>query len=70
MFIFEKPRRETHEKRPQHSRQSPATPATDASKLNRSEGTIKTHLSLAHRQLRDMLRPYLQNEPLHWYRET
>lgn len=41
-----------------------------ASKLNKSEGTVKTHLYHAHRQLRDMLRPYLQNEPLQWYRET
>ncbi len=39
-----------------------------ASRLNKSEGTIKTHLHLAHRKLRDMLRPYLHNEPLGWYR--
>lgn len=39
-----------------------------ASRLNRSEGTIKTHLHHAHRKLRDMLRPYLQNEPLGWLR--
>lgn len=35
--------------------------------LNRSEGTIKTHLHNAHRRLQDMLRPYLQNEALEWY---
>ena len=34
--------------------------------LNRSEGTIKAHLHHAHRQLQDMLRPYLRNEPLEW----
>ena len=40
-----------------------------ALRLNKSEGTIKTHLHHAHRKLRDMLRPYLQNEPLGgWYR--
>ena len=39
-----------------------------ASLLNKSEGTIKTHLHHAHRKLRDMLRPYLQNKPLGWYR--
>jgi len=39
-----------------------------ASRLNKSEGTIKTHLHHAHRKLRDMLRPYLQNEPLGWYK--
>ncbi len=38
-----------------------------ALRLNKSEGTIKTHLHHAHRKLRDMLRPYLQNEPLRWY---
>lgn len=37
--------------------------------LKKSEGTIKTHLHHAHRKLRDMLRPYLQNEPLGWYRD-
>ena len=36
--------------------------------LNKSEGTIKTHLHNAHRKLRDLLRPYLQNEPLGWYK--
>lgn len=39
-----------------------------ASRLNKSEGTIKTHLYHAHHKLRDMLRPYLQNEPLGWHR--
>jgi RNA polymerase sigma-70 factor (ECF subfamily) len=37
--------------------------------LNRSEGTIKTHLHHAHRRLQDMLLPYLQNEPLEWHGE-
>lgn len=39
-----------------------------ALRLNKSEGTIKTHLHHARRKLRDMLRPYLQNEPLGWFR--
>lgn len=39
-----------------------------ASRLDKSEGTIKTHLHHAHRKIRDMLRPYLQNEPIGWYR--
>lgn len=34
--------------------------------LNRSEGTIKTHLHHAHRRLQGMLLPYLRNEPLEW----
>ena len=34
--------------------------------INRSEGTVKTHLHHAHRRLRDMLRPYLENRPLEW----
>ena len=38
--------------------------------LNRSEGTIKTHLHHAHRRLQDMLLPYLRNEPLEWHGET
>ena len=38
-----------------------------AAHLNRSEGTVKTHLHHAHRRLRILLRPYLQNEPLDWY---
>lgn len=37
-----------------------------AVRLNKSEGTIKSHLYNAHRKLRSMLVPYLQNEPLHW----
>jgi len=41
-----------------------------AARLNKSEGTIKTPLHLAHRQHRHMLRPYLQNEPLPWYEEN
>ena len=38
--------------------------------LNRSEGTIKTHLHHAHRRLQDMLLPYLRNEPLEWHGNT
>lgn len=38
--------------------------------LNRSEGTIKTHLHHAHRRLQDMLLPYLRDEPLEWHGET
>ena len=41
-----------------------------ALRLNRSEGTVKTHLYHAHRRLRSMLLPYLQNEPVEWMRET
>ncbi len=37
-----------------------------ALRLNRSEGTIKTHLHHAHQKLRDMLRPYLHNEHIGW----
>ncbi len=33
---------------------------------NRSEGTVKTHLYHAHRRLRELLRPYLENRPLEW----
>lgn len=33
---------------------------------NRSEGTVKTHLYHAHRKLRELLRPYLENRPLEW----
>lgn len=33
---------------------------------NRSEGTVKTHLYHAHRRLRKLLRPYLENRPLEW----
>ena len=32
--------------------------------LNRSEGTVKSHLHHARRKLQKILRPYLQNEPL------
>ncbi|MDE0427436.1 MAG: sigma-70 family RNA polymerase sigma factor [Candidatus Poribacteria bacterium] len=41
-----------------------------ALRLNRSEGTVKTHLYHAHRRLRSMLLPYLRNEPLEWMRES
>ncbi|MYF99958.1 RNA polymerase sigma factor, partial [Candidatus Poribacteria bacterium] len=34
--------------------------------INRSEGTVKTHLYHAHRRLRELLRPYLENRPLDW----
>ena len=40
-----------------------------AIRLNRSEGTIKTHLYHAHRRLRSMLLPYLRDEPLKWMSE-
>ena len=38
--------------------------------LNRSEGTIKAHLYHAHRKLRTLLRPYLQNMRLEWLKAT
>ena len=38
--------------------------------LNKSEGTVKAHLYHAHQRLREMLRPYLQNESLKWYKRT
>ena len=41
-----------------------------ALRLNRSEGTVKSHLHHAHRKLRGLLRPYLQNEPLGWLRTS
>ena len=41
-----------------------------AIRLNKSEGTVKTHLYHAHRRLRDMLLPYIQNEPLYWHEEN
>lgn len=41
-----------------------------ASCLNKSEGTIKAHLHHAHRKLRNLLRPYLQNVRLKWLRTT
>ena len=34
--------------------------------INKTEGTIKAHLHQARRNLRNMLLPYLQNEPLVW----
>ena len=37
-----------------------------AVRLNKSEGTIKSHLYHAHQKLQSMLVPYLRNEPLHW----
>ncbi len=37
-----------------------------AVEINRSEGTVKTHLYHAHRRLRELLRPYLENRPLEW----
>lgn len=37
-----------------------------ALRMNKSEGTIKTNLHHARHKLRNMLRPYLQNEPLPW----
>ncbi len=40
-----------------------------ALRLNRSEGTVKTHLYHAHRRLRSMLLPYLRNEPVEWIRK-
>lgn len=37
-----------------------------AVRLNKSEGTIKSHLYQAHQKLRRLLIPYLQNKPLPW----
>ena len=37
-----------------------------AVQIKRSEGTVKTHLHHAHRRLRELLRPYLENRPLEW----
>lgn len=37
-----------------------------ATVIDRSEGTVKTHLYKAHHQLRDLLTPYLKNEDLSW----
>lgn len=34
--------------------------------INRSEGTVKTHLFNAHRNLRELLCPYLENRPVEW----
>ena len=41
-----------------------------ASRLGKSENTVKTYLYHARRKLRRMLLPYLQNEPIAWYPET
>ncbi len=41
-----------------------------AARINRSEGTVKTHLHHAHRRLRELLQPYLDNRPLEWNGET
>ena len=61
----------TGQRRVFHLRYAEELPIKDiASRLNRSEGTIKTHLHHAHRKLRDMLRPYLQNEPIGWLRTS
>ena len=38
--------------------------------INRSEGTVKTHLHHAHQKLRELLQPYLDNRPLEWNGET
>ena len=38
--------------------------------INRSEGTVKAHLHQAHRRLRELLRPYLENRPLEWDSEV
>lgn len=37
-----------------------------AVRINKTESTVKAHLHQARRNLRNMLRPYLQNEPLAW----
>ncbi len=34
--------------------------------INRSEGTVKTHLYKTHHQLRAFLTPYLKNENIPW----
>ena len=38
--------------------------------INRSEGTVKTHLHHAHKRLRELLRPYLENRPLEWHNDA
>lgn len=38
--------------------------------INRSEGTVKTHLHHAHKRLRELLRPYMENRPLEWNGDT
>lgn len=40
-----------------------------ASRLNKSENTIKAHLYHARQKLQHMLRPYLRNESLEWLKE-
>lgn len=35
--------------------------------INRSEGTVKTHLHHAHKRLRELLRPYMENRPFEWH---
>lgn len=37
-----------------------------ATLINRSEGTVKTHLYKAHHQLRALLTPYLKDEDIPW----
>ena len=41
-----------------------------ASRLGKSENTVKTYLYHARRKLQSLLLPYLRNEPLAWYTET
>ena len=41
-----------------------------AALIKRSEGTVKTHLHHAHRRLRELLRPYVENRPLEWDEEA
>ena len=41
-----------------------------ASRLGKSENTVKTYLHHARRKLQSLLLPYLQNEPLAWYTKT
>ncbi len=37
-----------------------------ATRIKRSEGTVKTHLHKAHHQLRELLTPYRQNQHIPW----
>ena len=41
-----------------------------ASRLGKSENTVKTYLHHARRKLQRLLLPYLQNEPIAWHTET
>ena len=41
-----------------------------ASRLGKSESTVKTYLHHARRKLQTLLLPYLQNESIAWYTET